>query len=273
MIVYKEEMYIELHGRRLYVDRQGPLDGPAVVLLHHGLGSTQAWRSQTALLAQAGFNVIVYDRWGYGQSDPRPRLSVPSFDEDLDDLLGLLDELHLEQAALVGHSDGGTICLYFAAAHPHRVTAVVVVAAHIYVEEKMLPGIEGVRWAFENDPRMRAGLRRMHGEKTDQVFYHWYRGWMRPEIIGWDMRPLLRSITCPVWVVQGLQDEHASAQHARDLAQALPKSQLWLLKDANHMLPQESGAAFNPRLLAFLQAALHPGSNGHHTSPEASRNG
>lgn len=255
------------------MDRQGPADGPAVVLLHHGLGSAQSWRSQITLLAEDGFDVIAYDRWGYGRSDPRPGLSVPSFAEDLEDLLGLLDFLKIKQAALVGHSDGGTIALYFAAAHPHRVRALVVVAAHIYVEEKMIPGIEGVRWAFENDPRLRAGLRRMHGEITEQVFYNWYYGWVRPEIAGWDMRPLLGGIRCPALVVQGMQDEHATPQHARDLAHALPKARLWLLKEATHMLPQEAGAVFNPRLLAFLQAVLRSRPNGHHTLPEASRNG
>lgn len=266
-------MYVEVNARRLYVERQGSLDGPSVVLLHHGLGSTQAWRSQVALLAQAGFDVIAYDRWGYGQSDPRPSLSAPTFEDDLGDLEGVLDALHIEQAALVGHSDGGTIALYFAVSQPHRLRALAVVAAHVYIEEKMLPGIEAVRWAFENDARLRAGLRRIHGEKTERVFYNWYHGWVRPENAGWDMRPLLAHITCPVLVVQGMLDEHATPQHARDLARALPNAQLWLLQNANHMLPQESGAVFNPRLLAFLQAALHPGPNGHHSHAAQPRNG
>lgn len=266
-------MYVEVKARRLYVDRQGSPDGPAVVLLHHGLGSSQAWRSQVALLAQAGFDVIAYDRWGYGQSDPRPSLAVPFFDDDLDDLIALLDTFRIEQVALVGHSDGGTMALYFGAAHPERLRALVVVAAHVYIEEKMLPGIEGLRWAFENDARLRAGLQRMHGEKTELVFFNWYRGWARPENVGWDMRPLLARITCPVLVAQGMQDEHATPQHARDLAQALPNAQLWLLQGANHMLPQEAGLLFNPRLLAFLQAALHPGPNGHHSHAAQLRDG
>ncbi len=266
-------MYVEVNARRLYVDRQGSPEGPPVLLLHHGLGSTRAWRSQMALLTQAGFDVIAYDRWGYGRSDPRPNLPVPSFSDDVDDLHALLDDLHIEQAALVGHSDGGTIALYFGASYPHRLRALVTVAAHIYIEEKMLPGIESVRWAFEHDNRLRSGLQRMHGEKTEHVFYNWYHGWVRPENVGWDMRPLLGCITCPALVVQGMQDEHATPQHARDLAQALPNAQLWLLPGANHMLPQEASTVFNPRLLAFLQAALHPGPNGHRGTAAQVRDG
>lgn len=251
-----------INGRRLYLERRGPPEGAPVLLLHHGLGSTHSWRGQAAYLAQAGFQVAAYDRWGYGRSEPRAELSVPGFADDVSDLGALLDELEWPQVSLVGHSDGGTIALYYAAAHPQRVSALVVVAAHVYVEEKMIPGIEAVRWAFENDPRFREGLRRQHGENTGQVFYNWYHAWRQPSNQGWDMRPLLGLITCPTLVVQGLLDEHATPQHARDLAQSISGAQVWLLEGANHMLPQEAGLAFNPRLLAFLSAALHPGHNG-----------
>ncbi len=241
-----------VHGHRLYLEIHGAAKGTPVVLLHHGLGSTAAWRHQIPALVEAGYRVIAYDRWGYGASDPRPRLDVPEFTQDILDLAALLDALHLPQVVLVGHSDGGNVALGFAAAHPHRVLAVVAVAAHIYVEPKMRLGIEQIQRAYQEDPKFRRGLQRAHQGRGEAVFRLWYTAWTQPHLLRWDARPRLRAVSCPVLVVQGTQDEHATPQHARDLAAALPHAQVALVPGGRHMLPQEAPEAFNPLLLDFL---------------------
>ena len=122
---------MEINGHWLHVREYGPVHGPTVVLLHHGLGTTRAWRRQAPALAAAGLHTLVYDRWGYGQSTPRLGLGMPDFKEDQADLLAILYTKGITQAALVGHSDGGTIALQFSADHPGRVWALVTIAAHI----------------------------------------------------------------------------------------------------------------------------------------------
>jgi pimeloyl-ACP methyl ester carboxylesterase len=249
-------------GHSLHWQRAGDPAHPAVVLLHHGLGSTRAWKAQTADFATRGWQVLVYDRWGYGRSAARPALDLPGFGTDVDDLAVLLDDRGIRRAALVGHSDGGTVALYFAARFPERVTALVTVAAHIYLEASMLPGMLALRQAFENDARFRQGMQRAHGENTDAVFRNWYQGWVRPDYLGWDMRPMLDSVRCPVLVIQGEMDEHATPQHARDLAEHVAHGELWLVPGAGHMLPQDKPADFNRRVLEFLEPARAAGSRG-----------
>jgi pimeloyl-ACP methyl ester carboxylesterase len=243
---------LEIGGHEIYYETAGRKEKPAVVLLHHGVGSTRSWKAQMDALPEAGFYTVAYDRWGFGKSSQRQALALPYFEEDQADLLALLDELELEKASLVGHSDGGTLGLYLAANNPKRVQCLVTIAAHIYVEPKMEPGIESVRNAFENDPRFRAGLQRLHADKTEAVFYNWYRGWTKPENLEWDMRLQLKKIACPVLVVQGEDDEHATPRHARDIADNICNSELWLLAGAGHMLPQEQSLEFNQRLVEFL---------------------
>jgi pimeloyl-ACP methyl ester carboxylesterase len=243
-----------INGHHLYVERHGPDNGPAVVLLHHGLGSVRAWREQTPALAEAGYQVIAYDRWGYGRSDPRSSLDVPAFNTDQDDLESLLEQLAIGRAALVGHSDGGTIALYVAARIPKLVSCLVTVAAHIYVELQMQPSILDIRQAFETDKRFRIGMQAAHGQKYEAVFNHWFGGWYQTESLTWDMRPLLTQIRCPTLVVQGEQDEHASPQQPGDIAGKIAGSELWLVPKASHMLPQEHASLFNARLLQFLGA-------------------
>ena len=246
-------MYLSNNNHRLYYEIHGPEVGQPVVLLHHGLGSVQAWRAQIPVLAEAGYRVIAYDRWGYGRSEPRPHLTLPGFEPDREDLAVVLQSLELERPVLIGHSDGGTIALYFAAHHPERVERLVTVAAHIYLEPKMEPGIEGVRQAYEQDRRFRQGMRRVHGPKADQVFTNWYDGWTRQQNPEWDMRPILPKIACPALIIQGRQDEHATDQHARDIAAAIPGAELWLAPEAAHMLPQEQPDPFNQKILDFLE--------------------
>jgi pimeloyl-ACP methyl ester carboxylesterase len=245
-----------INGHFLYLEIHGPAIGPPVVLLHHGLGTVRAWKEQVPALAQSGYRVIAYDRWGYGRSDPRDQLSIPYFKEDQADLSGLLDDLGVQRAVLIGHSDGGTLALYWAARQASRVAALVVSGAHIYVEAGMLPGLEGLRQTYEQDDDFRARLERRHPGKAGAVFSNWYTGWRAAGSLDWDLRPLLRQVTCPALVIQGLEDEHASPEHARDLASALPAAELWLAAGVGHMLPQDIPEEFNSRVLTFLDQQI-----------------
>jgi pimeloyl-ACP methyl ester carboxylesterase len=249
-------MNVYSHGHKIYYELHGPKNGPVLVLLHHGLGSIYSWEAQIPVLVEAGFCILVYDRWGYGDSDPRASLSVPEFGEDVQDLRVLFEHLRISKASLIGHSDGGVIALKFAARFPERVDRLVVVAAHIYVEEKMITGIMTIRDAFHREERFQEGMQRIHGAKAEQVFHNWFTGWIKESNLDWDLRPGLSDIPHPVLVVQGMEDEHARPQHARDLANSLPFSELWLLEGASHMLPQDFAEEFNRKILIFLRK--HP---------------
>jgi pimeloyl-ACP methyl ester carboxylesterase len=252
----EKKMNVNSHGRNLYYELHGHKHGPVLVLLHHGLGSVYSWEEQIPALVEAGYCVLVYDRWGYGSSDPRPSLSVPDFNEDVLDLRVIFENLKISKASLIGHSDGGVVALKFAARYPEKVRSIVVVAAHIYVEEKMITGIMHIRDAYKREERFREGMQRIHGEKADQVFHNWFDGWVKESNLDWDLRPFLSAVPHPVLVVQGVEDEHALPQHARDLAVALPNAELWLLDEATHMLPQDFAGQFNPKMLEFLGKSL-----------------
>lgn len=237
----------------LHWERCGRTSDPPVIFLHHGLGSTRAWKGQLAPFARRGWQAVAYDRWGYGRSSPRPALDLPTFATDISDLAGLLDSLGLHRVILVGHSDGGTTALYFALRFPDRVQALVTFAAHIYLQPDMAPGMLAIRKVFEADPRFREGMRRAHGKQAEAVFRNWFEGWVQPRHLAWDMRPLLGQVQCPALVLQGELDEYAPAQHARDLAGALPHARLYLIPAQGHMAPQDSPEEFNRIVLDFLE--------------------
>src|SRR3954470_17471095 len=104
-------------GRRLEYEWVGdPGAGkPALVFLHEGLGSIGQWRDFPAKVAAAtGCCALVYDRYGYGQSDvlaEKQRMVRFMHDEALSALPDLLKVLAIENPILVGHSDGASIAL------------------------------------------------------------------------------------------------------------------------------------------------------------------
>ncbi len=117
---------IKAAGRRLAVVRLpgrggGGMPPPPLVFLHEGLGSITLWRGFPAALGErVGRAGAVYDRWGHGRSEPLAGPRDPGYlqDEATRFLPAVLDALEIPRAVLVGHSDGGTIALLFAAACP-----------------------------------------------------------------------------------------------------------------------------------------------------------
>src|SRR5438093_2337943 len=93
---------------------------PPLVFLHEGLGSIRQWRDFPARVAAAtGRRALVYDRYGYGQSDVlrEARRAVRFMhDEALIALPELLKKTGVENPVLVGHSDGASIALIHAGA-------------------------------------------------------------------------------------------------------------------------------------------------------------
>jgi len=89
-------------------------EGKAVVLVH-GLGFGQrSWDRVAPHLSASSLRVVTYDQRGHGASDVSEDYSPSAFDEDL---TAVLNELGLEEPALVGHSLGATIALEHAASH------------------------------------------------------------------------------------------------------------------------------------------------------------
>jgi class 3 adenylate cyclase len=69
--------------------------------------------------------VVLFDRRGTGASDPVALEALPTWEEWADDALSVLDAVGSERAAILGPADGGPAALLFAAAHPDRVSALI----------------------------------------------------------------------------------------------------------------------------------------------------
>jgi 3-oxoadipate enol-lactonase len=98
--------------------------GPAIVLLHAGVGDRGMWSEHMEPLAAAGYRVIAFDHPGFGEAAVSAGEDAPWVD-----VLAAIDELGIERAALVGNSFGGAVALRIAVLAPARAQSLVLVSA------------------------------------------------------------------------------------------------------------------------------------------------
>ncbi|MCC7217051.1 MAG: alpha/beta hydrolase [Burkholderiales bacterium] len=232
-------------------------DAPLVVFLHEGLGSLAMWKDYPgALCAAAGVRGLVFSREGYGRSTPRPsgeRWPVDFMHRQAHTVLPALFA-HLGIRAwpwLIGHSDGGSIALLYAAAYPDRVAGVIAVAPHLFVEDVSVRSIDAARAAYEATD-LRARLARYHAD-PDSAFWGWNDIWLDPAFRDWNIEAALPAIRCPVLAVQGEDDEYGTMAQVEGVARLVPQARLVKLPACGHSPHRDQPAALTAAVVAFLR--------------------
>ena len=208
---------------------------PTIVFLHEGLGSVAMWKDFPARLCEAlGLRGLVYSRYGYGRSTPKPpgeRWAPDFMHRQAHEVLpALLAALGIERPLLFGHSDGGSIALLHAARF--ETTAVVAVAPHLFVEELSISSIEKAREAYATTD-LREQLARYHDD-PDSAFRGWNDVWLSPAFRSWNIEADIATIRCPVLAVQGEDDEYGTLAQIHAIERSLPKTRLLAIAKCEH---------------------------------------
>ena len=253
--------------------------GRPVILLHGFPDSGRVWRHQVPALAGAGFQVIVPDLRGYGRSD-KPG-DVPSYAMPLlmADVIGVLDELGVERAHVVGHDWGAAIAWALAIFYPGRVDHLAALsvghpaafaAAGLAQREKswymLLFQFEGVaeRWLSDDGwANFRAWA--AHPD-VDQVIadleaggsltpgLSWYRAIVPPESLLGPRREL-PPVQAPVMGIWSTGDiALTEAQMTGSGERVAGPWRYEVLRGAGHWMQLEAPEAVNRLLLDFLPA-------------------
>jgi pimeloyl-ACP methyl ester carboxylesterase len=254
--------FVDIDGTRLELQQiAGPADKAPLVFLHEGLGSVSLWtqRGQSwpqSVCAATGRSGIVYSRRGYGQSDAVPdvrgsgRLAPDYMHREAGEVLpALLHALGIARPVLLGHSDGASIALLHAARHP--VTATIVMAPHLMVEDIAVQAIAQATGAFETGG-LRDKLVRHHAD-VDGAFWQWNDVWLSQGFRSFDIRADCGLISAPLLAIQGLGDEYGSMAQLDELTLATPQTQQIRLADCGHSPQRDQSDHTLEAVVAFLQ--------------------
>ncbi|TGD83935.1 alpha/beta hydrolase [Mycolicibacterium sp. CH28] len=118
------ERLVDVNGVRLRVVEAGDRGAPVVILTHGFPELAYSWRHQIPVLADAGYHVLAPDQRGYGGSSRPDAIDAYDITALTGDVVGLLDEVGAERAAVVGHDFGAVVAWNMPLLYPERVAAV-----------------------------------------------------------------------------------------------------------------------------------------------------
>lgn len=257
-----EDFFVSVSGHRLAARRLVPAgsdaDAPWLVFLHEALGSIGQWRRVPALLAgRLGLPALVYERRGFGRSDP---LELPQpldyLDREAEVVLPqVLAACGIERPLPIGHSDGATIALLYAAAFPDRPLALVSEAGHVFVDEMVHAGVRAAVGSWPG--RLREGLQRYHGDRAQTLFRAWSETWLSPAFASWNIEGRLAAIRCPLLAIQGEDDQYGTLRQLDAIAGLTggPSERL-LLPDCGHVPHHEAREVTLTAIERFVREAL-----------------
>ncbi|KAA5804751.1 alpha/beta fold hydrolase [Alkalicaulis satelles] len=249
---------VEAAGQTWRVREEGPADAPALILIHgfsHSLETWDAWAEDLT----ADYRVIRFDLPGHGLTGPREDEAY-SVSDTVDQVAGLLAQIAPERFILGGSSLGGLVSWRYAALHPERVEALVLVSPGGYpihgVSDEPAPLPLPVRIYLTTAPEVgvRAATRSLYADPslvTDEQVAR-IRAMMRtpgvPEALVArieqftlpDPEPDLARVTAPALLLWGAADAMVPAEHGPRFAAALPDARLVVLENVGHMPMEEA---------------------------------
>ena len=235
----------EVNGTRLFYAQFG--DGEPVLLLHGGLGNSNYWGHQIESLAKTHM-VVAIDTRGHGRSP----VTSSAFGYELfaDDVIALIEFLHLPKVSIVGWSDGAVTGLLMAMRKPELVARLFAFGANISLDGMKAGGGRTPVFAAYSS-RCKAEYRTLSPDPDKwSKLVDGLRAMWRSEL-GITKRKLA-AIECPTTICVGQYDEIMRLEHGQEIARAIPGARFVIQPGVSHFAMLQNPQQFNEALSEFL---------------------
>ncbi len=265
------DAYVDIDGVRLRVRDTGPRNAPALILLHGFASSLETWEPWSERLS-GKFRVIRFDLPGFGLTGPDPSGDYTDA-RSVQLVLGLMDKLGLAKATLIGNSLGGKLAWMFAAAHPDRVSKLVLISPDGFASPGFEYGkkpdvplmVRALPYVLPT-PMLRMSLEPAYADPKHltQATLTRYRDMMlapgdraamiarMQQVMLADPIPILQKIQIPTLLLWGEQDAMIPFSNAADYQRAMPHATLVRLPNLGHVPFEEAPDESLAPVLAFL---------------------
>jgi len=199
--------------------------------------------------------LILFDKRGTGLSDRIPGQGLPTLEQRMDDVRAVMDAVGSERAALLGVSEGGSMCALFAATYPSRTEGLVMYGS--YARRHHAPDYP---WG-QSDAKVASTLREIEEEwggpvggavrapsaANDERFLRFWASYLvqsaSPEAAATlmrmnseiDVRPVLSAIQVPTLILHRSGDRIVQTEEAAYLAEHIPNAKLVVLDGEDHL--------------------------------------
>ena len=233
--------------------------GVPVVLMHAATGSVLSWEHQTPAFVKAGYRVIAFDRRGWGKTPATPGAPGTA----ADDLIALMDSLHIDRFHLVGTAAGGFVTFDTALSFPSRLRS--------FVIANSIGGVTDPEFVAQ-DRRLRppefaalpAELREVspsYRASNPEGTKRWLELEKQSRAPGAPAQPLknaitlakLETISVPAMLLTGDADLIAPPPVLRMFAKHLKRAETVIVPEAGHSTYWEQPEAFNRAVLNFIK--------------------
>jgi pimeloyl-ACP methyl ester carboxylesterase len=229
-----------------------------VLLFIHGSGQNHlTWEAQSRYFTDPDYQVLAPDLPGHYQSDGA---ALESIEEIADWCIELLDEMGITKVTIIGHSQGGLVCLEMASRYANRIEkmAIVTAAKAIPVNEALIDMSQKaeakaqdamVSWSYAAPTQNHIDAAKQTMEKnsggvltTDLKACNNYKGG----------DAAAAAITCPSLCLLAAEDKMVPAKFGKILAADLKDCRLEIIPGAGHFLPSEMAEETNAILRSFF---------------------
>ena len=216
-------------------------EGPPL-FLHVGAGCEwDLWKLAGYFDPLEGFRLIVIDPRGRGGSDRPKTLAAHRMKNYVQDVITILDDLHIAKTAFWGHSDGARVGFALALGHPKRLSVLIAAGGHDlpteYSDRVALAKYaqkNGMSWlnkviqnSFGN--KLPPWYRRQRHARDPAMFRLELLAW-RPWINRWDIYP---RITVPTLIIAGEKEDPSHLSER--MANLIPQGRFVILKGLGHL--------------------------------------
>jgi pimeloyl-ACP methyl ester carboxylesterase len=259
----EDSYFVVVNGVRVHYQESGPEAGPALVLIHGFCSSNQVWSDVFLPFAAAGYRVIAPDLIGFGYSE-KPGNAEYTIEMQSRMVIGLMDQLGIDRANLIGSSYGAAVAAVCALDYPDRVEKLCLASAVINNDARkqmllrlaispvmgdlvapfLLDSRALMRWrlskiyAPENahlltEERIASRHRPLRTSSTHRAVVRTLRHWNASRVTN-----EAQLISRPTLLIWGEHDADAPLSHGEYLHSSIPGSRLFVFRHCGH-LPQE----------------------------------
>jgi pimeloyl-ACP methyl ester carboxylesterase len=232
--------FYDVRGIKIYTEVYGL--GKPLLLLHGNGGSMASFGRLIPVFAQK-YKVVAVDSRAHGRTvDTRDSLSFEMMADDFD---ALLTAMHIDSAYVLGWSDGGIDAIVLAMRHPNKVIKLASTGANLVPDST---GLVPSYWKSEVKKVAEYQKNMPTTAKDKNTYKIFMLDWLQPNIPF----SALKAVKCPSLIIGGDRDL-IPVPHTVAIAQAIPKSYLWIVPNSGHATLNEHFDEFNKVVDDFFE--------------------